>query len=117
MRIFVYGTLRQGGNNHQFLKKAYLIANHVALNGYIMYNYNESYPFAKPCNDLNRVIYGEIYEISPDTLSVLNRLEGTDEGLYMLMFEPRIEAWLYVIGPNAPKNLPEVASGDWLARS
>lgn len=115
MRIFVYGTLRAGGSNHDLLKNARLAEKDICLSGYKMYNFGP-YPFAAPCNDATSVIWGEIYEISPDMLPSLDKLEGTDQGLYERIYEPRIDAWLYVSGRNAPRHLPEIKSGDWFRR-
>jgi gamma-glutamylcyclotransferase (GGCT)/AIG2-like uncharacterized protein YtfP len=114
MRIFVYGTLRSGGSNHHFLRGSVCAEQNVRLSGYIMYNFGK-YPFVKPCADTNRTILGEIYEISADTLQRLDKLEGTDVGLYERIFDDNIDAWLYVSGANAPDNLPEIKSGDWFA--
>ncbi|MCS7019613.1 MAG: gamma-glutamylcyclotransferase family protein [Cytophagales bacterium] len=116
MKIFVYGTLRAGGSNHYLLQNARLVAKEVYLSHYKMYNFGP-YPFVVPCEDASRTIVGEIYEISPDMLPSLDRLEGTEEGLYERIFDERIEAWLYVRGQNAPHNLPEITSGDWFCRN
>lgn len=113
--MFVYGTLRAGGSNHHLMRTANLVMKNVCLSGYIMYDFGP-YPFVTPCKDESRFIVGEIYEIPSNLLAVLDALEGIEEGLYERIFEPRIGAWLYISGRNAPRNLPEIASGDWFKR-
>lgn len=87
----------------------------VCLRGYVMYNFGP-YPFVEPCNQAERMIYGEIYEIPLELLPILDQLEGIEQGLYERIYDPRIDAWLYVSGPNAPRKLPLIESGDWFKR-
>src|SRR3990167_5214447 len=68
---FVYGTLKKGYSNHVLLKEAKFICDGYAC-GTRMLDLG-SFPAFIEGNFENR---GEVYEVSPDILSFLDRLEG-----------------------------------------
>ena len=71
MYVFVYGTLRYGHERHDILENARFVG-YGFIKGFKLYNL-EFYPaIAKE----NGIVYGEVYEISPETLKTLDWIEG-----------------------------------------
>jgi len=98
--VFVYGTLKRGKSAHKFLKDCEDFGCH-AVKG-TMYGVNGvSYPMIKLSGD--SLIHGEIYEVSEETLKVLDRYEGHPhhyKRIETLMLDPggdstEAYAWVY----------------------
>ena len=95
MKIFVYGTLRKGLGNHDYLKGAKFIQKAV-LKDHIIYV--SGLPFLTFSQGKECV--GEIYEVSSEQLSLIDSLEGhpnwykrSDISSH-LDIEDRVEAYL-----------------------
>lgn|SRR5574343_1090304 len=73
MLVFVYGSLKSGFHNHRLLKDSKFVGHAVTKEKYTMYSYG-SFPSVTEEPEYN--IHGEIYEITPETLKSLDRLEG-----------------------------------------
>lgn len=84
MRIFVYGSLKRGHFNHSILEegKARFLTDD-AIHGYTMYSLGP-YPFIIPAISIpgqfypssHGIVYGEIYDCSPELVKKLDNLEG-----------------------------------------
>lgn len=73
MKVFVYGTLKKGYSNHRLLQTSEYIGN-GKIEGYEIYDLG-FYPGIVP-GDRKDEVYGEVYEITEETLVHLDRLEG-----------------------------------------
>lgn len=71
MKVFVYGTLKKGRENHRWLRGSSFIQEDT-LKGASMYSLT-AFP-AVVFDDKNSVVKGEVYEV--ENLDQLDRLEG-----------------------------------------
>lgn len=110
-RVFVYGTLRQGEENHGLLAGARMLGKITIDDGYTMIDLGD-YP-AVITHGKNAVI-GEVYEISEDMLIALDELEECpDYYLRRLIATPYGRAWIYVLDRPPGEYICEIGSGDW----
>lgn len=79
-RVFVYGTLKRGYENHHLLAHSVFIGRASTASPYRMLD--GEYPVLRDTGTDKFPIAGEIYEVDPQTLSALDELEGLAEGLY-----------------------------------
>lgn len=110
IRVFVYGTLRQGHGNHRLLEHEKFLKKDT-LSGFSMHSLG-AFPAIRP-NPAYKVI-GEIYEISEATLRNLDYLEGVDHGFYKrlsITTDSGLSAFVYALD-NAGQ-YPVVETGDW----
>jgi gamma-glutamylcyclotransferase (GGCT)/AIG2-like uncharacterized protein YtfP len=109
MRVFVYGTLKQGGANHSVLQGARL-EGPALLEGWRLYDLG---PY--PCVvEGPGTVSAEAYQISQSILPRLDALEG-----YPSLYNRRLvrdqtgrEGWLYFM-ETLPPGAQRVASGRW----
>jgi len=94
-RVFVYGTLKRGQRNYQFLRNADFVGKFVTEPVYSMYAF-EDYPAV--CLHGRHAIHGEVYRVDDRQFQRLDELEWYPE------FYQRIEipthygdAWMYVV--------------------
>jgi gamma-glutamylaminecyclotransferase len=117
MLIFVYGSLLEGYCNHDhFLAGSLKVADATTVeNGFRMIDLGH-YPGVLP--GYGRIT-GEIYDVNPQTLKRLDRLEGHPNfyrrtGAEFLTTDGRrIEAELYMLQRPYGAEYPAVESGDW----
>ena len=81
MKLFVYGTLKSGFENHHFLENSTLLEKDVMLDGFSLYLFIKI-PFAVKDSE-EEFIIGEIWDINSDTEQKLDILEGVDSGVYV----------------------------------
>ena len=75
MKIFAYGTLKEGGVLHKHMKKAKFIKN-KKLEGFVLYlALDETYPLLYHTGDKNDVVVGEIWKIGKKTKEILDEYE------------------------------------------
>ena len=108
--VFVYGTLKRGGELHAELKsqKARFVAA-GKIKGRLFRIRGESYPGALPSAS-REYIQGEVYELEDPgpALRRLDDVEGCDEGLFMRKLvdvwlgSRKVKAWTYFYAQ--PKN-------------
>ena len=116
-KVFVYGTLRKGGHYHHLLEDSTFL-----INGFVpgeMYSLG-AYPAVVISDDCSLKVYGEVFSVTEDVLSKLDKLEGHPEFYLRIMQKIEIEngrpvnAWIYVISEDEIKgDLKKVDSGDW----
>lgn len=75
-KVFVYGTLMRGEENHDYFLGGSRFICLAELPGYAIYNVDRSYPGIVP--EEGERVKGEVYEIDAATLEQLDELE--DEG-------------------------------------
>ena len=71
--IFAYGTLMKGLGNHRLLEGQKFIANAITSEKYAMFF--SAVPFVNPNYSRNHIL-GEVWEVSPEALILLDKLEG-----------------------------------------
>lgn len=113
--VFVYGTLKQGGSNHQLMRRARLLGAHRTEPAFTMHHLG-GYPGLRPGG--RSAISGEVYAIDERTLRALDRLEDYPR-LYdrVLIPTPYGEAWVYLLRQaSAAPVIPEGEWGECMAR-
>ncbi|MCU0451936.1 MAG: gamma-glutamylcyclotransferase [Bernardetiaceae bacterium] len=118
VRVFVYGTLRQGGSNFGLLAHCARMAGPQLLAGYAMY-YNGGlpypYPYAVATGLPTDYLLGEVYAVDAATLARLDELEGLSEGNYVRAHAPAADAYIYLkANTEGLAGLPKITHGDWL---
>ncbi|SDL69436.1 gamma-glutamylcyclotransferase [Sediminibacillus halophilus] len=118
--VFVYGTLRENEPNYNLLENAIRVASQCWTGG-VLYDTGSGYP-VMGVSSLHRV-YGEVYEVTTDTLHQLDELEGfrgsTEKNLCervsQTIYSDRgaMEASVYINGAFPLEQLEEVKFGDW----
>ena len=119
--LFVYGTLKQGGERHHELisQQAHLLGR-GKIQAQLFHINGESYPGAFRCESQD-FIEGEIYKL-PRPVTALRRLdevEGCKEGLFIReladvwMGNRKMKAWVYFYGRPQSRGT-RIASGRFL---
>jgi len=76
-KVFVYGTLKRGYNNHSLLEKATLLGKAVTKKKWTMIGKDMSFPYVMEQDDaLGKNVVGEVYVVNSQELASLDRLEG-----------------------------------------
>lgn len=106
-RVFVYGTLKKGLGNHNFLKNSTFIGEDRTQENLFEMRAMGSIPFVVQTNNLSFSISGELYEVTNQVLRELDILEGN--GMFytrkLVWLENNYEeqAWMYIGDDNFPK--------------
>lgn len=80
--VFVYGTLKRGGNNHRLLAGQRFLGLARTRADYRLFELNGYPGLVKTAPGQGLPIEGEVWAVDPHCLQQLDRLEGLDEGLY-----------------------------------
>jgi len=121
--LFVYGTLKRGGENHRHLsahRPRFL--GQGRIQGRLFRIKGESFPGAAPTTS-RRYVRGELYKLtSPGkSLKKLDKFEGTDEGLFVRKLAEvwidgrRMKAWTYFY-PGRKDKAALISSGTFRVR-
>jgi len=115
--VFVYGTLKRGGENHEFLREAEYLGSARTKQPYALYM--GRYPYAIK-DEPRHPIFGEVYGITSPILLQLDELEGHPHLYYreqttviMTSDNTEQEAWIYFY---PQKNGQLLDSGEFDAR-
>jgi len=96
VKILVYGTLKEGGPLHYLLEGSRFLGKGRVW-GYALYDLG-AYPAARPAKE-DYFIWGEVYEIEPALLELLNEVENEYylEEVWVEIGESQVlKAWMYV---------------------
>lgn len=115
MKVFVYGTLKQGHGNHRVLGDSPLLTTAKTSANYTMFN-TGGFPAVIP--EGTTTIQGEVYEVDETTFPRLDRLEG-----YPRMYDREVitvtddegqqhDAWIYLWQYDHSR-LPVIEKGEW----
>lgn len=80
-RVFVYGTLKRGGDNHAHLAYQQFLGEARTPPGYTLYSLGD-YPGMVRAADDTAGVTGELWVVDDSCLQQLDLLEGVAEGLY-----------------------------------
>jgi gamma-glutamylaminecyclotransferase len=117
-RVFVYGTLKRGGDNHHYIAYQQFLGEARTPAGYTLYSLGD-YPGMVRAPEDTAGVTGELWAVDEACLKQLDLLEGVNEGLYerapIKLASPSdglpTETYLYlpsVIGRNAVGSTWEV---------
>ncbi|GAE24501.1 butirosin biosynthesis protein BtrG [Halalkalibacter wakoensis JCM 9140] len=119
--VFVYGTLRKGGTNDHYLKKAKLISSSVWVKGEL-HDTGYGYPVLKERS--SRRIVGELYEVTSGELTQLDYLEDFKPSRArneyervirtVYMTDKTVEAFVYVEGERLTTCEQMIEENDWM---
>lgn len=111
--IFVYGTLRSGGEYHSLYLRYFpcLLADYWLPN-YALYDYAGLYPFMVP--ETGRSVVGEVYRVPRATKEALDDFEDVAERLYRWVYLPMHGFYTYLADNIDIATMPRVPGGDWL---
>lgn len=86
--LFVYGTLKSGFNRHPSIQEQRYLGTAWTASAYRMFAYGgfpaliaQQSPEAKEL-DLNKRVFGELYEVSHEAFFQLDKVEGVDSNLF-----------------------------------
>ncbi len=105
MHLFVYGTLKRGFKNYNFLKNAKFVDEAITLKKFIMLSFG-SYPaiIEKEDSEFSSYVFGEVFEINKEILEKIDILEEVpnfyirkQEKIKLLNFNKVISAWVYIL--------------------
>ena len=113
--IFVYGTLMAGLGNSYFLQNDVFLGYGETKPEYTFYNLGY---FPAMVEGGNTSVKGEIYEVHPQTVEWLDKLEGVAEGLYErkeITLTDGEKAFTYIFPREnlEPKRDKPIKGGDW----
>jgi gamma-glutamylcyclotransferase (GGCT)/AIG2-like uncharacterized protein YtfP len=118
-RIFVYGTLRVGESNSHLLDGHELVARVRTEASFELVSLG-AFP-AMIAGGATAVV-GEVYDVDPQTLAALDRLEGHPHFYRrtLIQLEDGDEVLAYLLSPEHARRArrdrrPRIPSGDWTA--
>lgn len=121
LKIFVYGTLRAGASNHDYLQSSKCLFKQAWTYGEL-FDTNQGYPVMKRTN--KHKVIGEVYEISESDLTLIDALEGYEvngknnlyDRIIIDVYNDKgevIKAITYVSGHSFSGAVDKIAFGDW----
>jgi|SRR5947209_4770525 len=122
-KLFVYGTLKRGGDLHYEITAQKLrFLGPAKIQGRLFRIAGETYPGAVS-TDSEQYIKGELYELpeAAEALKKIDAVEGCDEGLYerklvnVWIGNRKTRAWAYFYAKPLKKSVP-IANGDFPVR-
>lgn len=109
--VFVYGTLRRGGDNHYLLADSSFVGRHVTEALYTLFRLGQ-FPAVVARGDTP--IVGELYRVSTEVFALLDELECYPSVFARQTMDTEAgQAWLYVYNRLVGTD-HIVPHGDWL---
>jgi gamma-glutamylaminecyclotransferase len=108
MKVFVYGSLKKGKKLHFYLKNAKFLGNAVTCDKYpLILSKSGWYPYLIDKKGKGKKVKGEVYEISPKLLKILDRVEEVPQYYYRKKICIEIngkkdKAWVYFVRKPPP---------------
>jgi gamma-glutamylcyclotransferase (GGCT)/AIG2-like uncharacterized protein YtfP len=109
-RLFVYGTLREGGSANNFLEGALFVKKNVIIKRYALYD-TGFYPYAVFTGDQKDLITGDIFLVKKELFSLLNWYEGNS---YRLIFDEQNNFYIYIWNDAILDEKRKIKDGDWI---
>lgn len=128
--VFVYGTLKPGGSNHDLLRKSKWLGEGITLSDNYILRSGGGFPTVKQsASHLAGKVCGDVFAVDVLTMCELDRLEGnntlyTRKKKFITLLDqeyklqggktgrPNIECWMYLI-PESDESF----DGNWLGPS
>lgn len=100
IRVFVYGSLKQGRGNHRLLEKSKFLGRCYIEGPHVMVSLGGYPGLVREESLASRKIVGEVYQINEETLQSLDWLEGHPRYYERKKVEtPFKNAWVYYLPP------------------
>jgi gamma-glutamylcyclotransferase (GGCT)/AIG2-like uncharacterized protein YtfP len=118
-KLFVYGTLRKGRWSHRWLQKSRYLGLARTCQKYALYA--AGIPWVSKQEPVSPIV-GELYEISEDTLSMIDLLENHPHSYRREEVDVRLEdggiatAWLYFMHRQGGTLIPSGDYTDWITQ-
>lgn len=121
VKVFTYGTLKEGEHNNYLLYGAELV-DIDKLYGYKLYDMPFGFPCVVPTGDEKDYVIGEVYEVTTEHLEkTLDKLEGyIEEGSKYNLYNRTLEttylghkAWIYHYARPIQNSFIHMESGVW----
>lgn len=111
--LFVYGSLRPGGTQHQLLTGARYLGRHRTEPCFTMHDLGEYPAVVEPGH---HAIVGDIFVVDAATLARVDDYEGyPHEYTRRLIATPFGSAWIYLYCPDCA-GVGVIGSGDWCSK-
>lgn len=118
IRVFVYGTLKQGHGNHPALEGSEFLGRcTIEVPGLVLVDLG-AYPGVVRTTSSDVVpIFGEVYLVNEDTLHVLDLIEGHPSFYERIKYDtPWKKAWVYTLPEDYLEHNDVVENGCWRPR-
>jgi gamma-glutamylcyclotransferase (GGCT)/AIG2-like uncharacterized protein YtfP len=110
MKVFVYGTLKQGHGNHRLLRESKLLGECNTPPAFEMINMG-AFPGAVRGKE---ELQGEVYEVDEHTMERLDMLEGYPQFYGREIIPTEFgDAWIYTLKKHEYDSYPRVIGGSW----
>ncbi|WP_175631889.1 gamma-glutamylcyclotransferase [Virgibacillus siamensis] len=120
-KVFVYGTLRNGERNHDFMEGAKCIYTQCRIKGKL-FDTDKGYPIMR--HDEASWVYGELYDVSDVQMKSINELEEYAEGRADNLYNRvTVDVWndkgeensafVFIAKRAMDYITQEIQSGDW----
>lgn len=114
IRVFVYGTLKQGHGNHDALRHSDFLGRCALTGNYALLSLGWFPGLIESKDQPQRTVVGEVYRISRETLDVLDMIEGHPNFYRRVKVStPWKGAWAYFLPEDYAKKYPIVAAPVW----
>ncbi len=111
IKVFVYGSLKKGYSNHQLLVNSKFISNAETLPNYSLISLGS---FPGVIIGGGTMIQGEMYEVTQEEFSRLDRLEGHPSFYKREIIETsKGNAWIYLLPEKEYSGYDIIKSGEW----
>jgi len=103
MIVFVYGSLKKGKKLHSYLKNSKFLGNATTCEKYPMILSKEGwYPYLIDKPGMGYYIKGEVYNITPNTLKLLDKVEEAPNYYFrkkicVKIGNKKVYAWTYFV--------------------
>ena len=85
MKLFVYGTLKRGCSNHDWMRGQTFLAEGITLPDYRLFDLGGYPGLVRAAQGEGVAVSGEVWEVDAEGLRRLDVLEGVAEGEYELV--------------------------------
>ena len=114
VRLFVYGTLKRGFPAERYLQEAQFQGTATTAPGYALHDLG-AYPGLIVAAGAGTVS-GELYSVSPEDLTRLDRYEGADYSRERIVLSDGSVAEAYVTPASSVAGTPRIEGGVWTAK-
>jgi len=117
IRVFVYGTLKQGHGNHPALEDCEFLGRSYIEGNYRMVDLG-FFPGVVECADGGDTgrIFGEVYKVDEDTLYTLDLIEGHPDFYERRKVPTQFKnAWVYLLPDSYLERYEPIEDGIWEA--